>query len=57
MSRGRHDYAAVFGEMWAARNDERVHTFANGHVYGRKERRESIRANIRAQRGFARSGE
>jgi len=51
------DYRAVFGEMWAARNDERVHVFANGHVFDRAARRESVRANIRAQRGFRERGE
>jgi hypothetical protein len=32
--------------MWAARNDDRVMTFANGHVYNKAERRRSVRQLI-----------
>lgn len=39
-----------FPRLWAARNDDREHVFANGHVYGRPQRRESVRSLIRMLR-------
>ena len=43
-----------FPRQWAARNDDRVHVFANGHVYDRAERRRGLRLLIgmmRRERG------
>lgn len=37
---------AHFARAWAWRNDERVHVFANGHVYDKAERRKSLRLLI-----------
>lgn len=36
--------------MWPGRHCERVHVFANGHVFGMAARRSSIRDNLRGQR-------
>ena len=35
-----------FPRLWADRNDDRVHVFANGHVYDRAERRRGLRQLI-----------
>ena len=45
-------YARAFQRMWPERNSERVHVFANGHVYDRAERRKAIRQNVGCQRRF-----
>lgn len=39
-----------FRRCWPDRHDDRVHVFANGHVYDKAERRESLRALIRIMR-------
>lgn len=38
----RHHFARV----WAARNDESVHVFANGHRYDRAARRRGVRQMV-----------
>lgn len=35
-----------FPRMWAARNDDRVVVFENGHIYNKAERRRSVRQLI-----------
>lgn len=39
-----------FARVWRGRNDERVVTFANGHIYDRAERRRSLRQLIQMMR-------
>jgi hypothetical protein len=39
-----------FPRLWRGRHDERIVTFANGHVYDRAERRRSLRQLVRMMR-------
>lgn len=39
-----------FKRAWAERNCERVHVFANGHVYNKAERRKTVRQLIAMMR-------
>ena len=50
--RSVESFRRAFAAMWPERHDERVHVFANGHVYDKAERRRSIRQNVAGQRAW-----